>query len=50
MNLWDRRSVLAGLGAMGTGLWVARSADALGLADDRIKVIRHYSISGSASP
>jgi hypothetical protein len=39
MNLWDRRSVLTGLGAVGTSLWVLPSADALGLPDDRIKVI-----------
>ncbi|MBN1238232.1 MAG: hypothetical protein JXB36_07005 [Gammaproteobacteria bacterium] len=39
MNRWDRRSVLKGLGAVGTGLWAPLSADALGLSDDRIKVI-----------
>ena len=48
MERWDRRSVLKGLGAAGTSLWVAPSADALGLSDDRIKVIRYFSHSGDA--
>jgi galactonate dehydratase len=49
MNLWDRRSVLTGLGAAGTSLWVSPSADALGLADDRIRVIRYYGNSGDSA-
>jgi len=48
MNLWDRRSVLTGLGAVGTSLWLPPSADALGLADDRIKRIRYFSNAGDA--
>ncbi len=48
MNVWDRRSVLAGFGAVGAGLWLPRSADALGLSDDRIKVVRYFSNSGDA--
>jgi L-alanine-DL-glutamate epimerase-like enolase superfamily enzyme len=48
MNLWDRRSVLAGLGAVGTSLGVLPSAGALGLSDDRIKVIRYFNNSGDA--
>jgi galactonate dehydratase len=49
MTLWDRRSVLTGLGAVGASLWVPRSADALGLTDDKIKVIRYFSNSGDST-
>jgi L-alanine-DL-glutamate epimerase-like enolase superfamily enzyme len=45
---WSRRSVVTGLGAIGTGLWVAPSADALGLEDDKIKVVRYFSNSGDS--
>lgn len=48
MSLWDRRSVVTGLGALGTSLWIPRSADALGLSDDKIKVIRYFSHAGDA--
>ncbi len=48
-NLWDRRSVLTGLGAVGTSLFVPPSADALGLTDDKIKVIRYFSNSGDST-
>jgi L-alanine-DL-glutamate epimerase-like enolase superfamily enzyme len=48
MNIWDRRSVLTGLGAVGASLWMPPSADALGLADDKIKLIRYFSHSGDA--
>ena len=48
MILWDRRSVLTGLGALGASSWVAPSADALGLSDDKIKVIRYFGNSGDA--
>ena len=41
-HLWDRRSVLTGLGAAVASTWVPPSADALGLADDKIKVIRYF--------
>lgn len=49
MKLWDRRSVLTGLGATGASLWLPPSADALGLADDKIKVIRYFGNSGDAA-
>jgi galactonate dehydratase len=49
MTLWDRRSVLSGLGAVGASLWVPRSADALGLADDKIKVVRYFSNAGDST-
>ena len=48
MALWDRRSVLKGLGTLGAGLWLAPSADALGLLDDKIKIIRYFSNAGDA--
>lgn len=48
MNLWDRRSFMGGIGAVGTSLWMPPSADALGLADDRIKVIRYFSNAGDS--
>jgi L-alanine-DL-glutamate epimerase-like enolase superfamily enzyme len=48
MNSLNRRAVLTGIGAIGTNLWMSPSADALGLADDTIKVIRYYSNSGDA--
>jgi L-alanine-DL-glutamate epimerase-like enolase superfamily enzyme len=48
MHTLDRRTVLTGLGALSAALWVPRSADALGLADDRIKVVRYFSNAGDA--
>ena len=48
MARWDRRSVLKGLGTLGAGLWLAPPADALGLLDDKIKVIRYFSNAGDA--
>ena len=47
-RLWDRRSVLTGLGAVAASTWVPASADALGLADDKIKVIRYFSNPGDS--
>ena len=47
-RLWDRRSVSTGLGAVAASTWVPASADALGLADDKIKVIRYFSNSGDS--
>ena len=49
MSLCDRRSVLTGLGAVGANLWLAPCADALGLADDKIKVIRYFSNAGDTA-
>jgi galactonate dehydratase len=49
MTLWDRRSVLTSLGAVGASLWMPRSADALGLADDKIKIIRYFSNAGDST-
>jgi galactonate dehydratase len=46
MNSLNRRAVLTGIGAIGTNLWMSPSADALGLTDDAIKVIRYYSNAG----
>jgi L-alanine-DL-glutamate epimerase-like enolase superfamily enzyme len=48
MSLWNRRSVLTGLDAVGANLWLPPSADALGLGDDKIKVIRYFSDSGDS--
>jgi len=48
MDELDRRTVLTGLGALTASLWAPRSADALGLADDRIKIVRYFSNSGDA--
>ena len=45
---YDRRSVLAGLGSVGASLWLPPSADALGLADDKIKIVRYFSNAGDA--
>ncbi|HVZ27528.1 MAG TPA: hypothetical protein VG798_02635, partial [Rhizomicrobium sp.] len=42
MTLWDRRHVLAGLGGASAALWLPPSAEALGLPEDKIKVIRYY--------
>jgi len=48
MKNWDRRSVLTALGSVGASLWLPPSADALGLADDKIKRVRYFSNSGDA--
>ena len=49
MKLWNRRRTLAQLGAVASAtLWRAPSADALGLAADKIKVIHYYINSGDA--
>jgi galactonate dehydratase len=48
-NLWDRRTVLTGLGALGASLWMAPSAEALALPDDKIKRIRYFRNSGDAT-
>ena len=48
MKNWDRRRVLTGLGSVGASLWLPPSADALGLADDKIKRVRYFSNSGDA--
>jgi L-alanine-DL-glutamate epimerase-like enolase superfamily enzyme len=48
-NLCDRRGFLAGLGVLGASLWVAPSADALALADDKIKRIRYFRNSGDST-
>jgi len=48
MKHWDRRSVLTALGSAGASLWLPPSADALGLADDKIKRVRYFSNSGDS--
>ncbi|HEY1876114.1 MAG TPA: hypothetical protein VGG66_01550, partial [Rhizomicrobium sp.] len=49
MTLWNRRHTLAHLGgAASAALWLGPSADALGLAADKIKVIRYYTNPGDA--
>ena len=47
--LLDRRSFLTGLGALGASLWVAPSAGALGLPEDKIKVVRYFSNTGDTN-
>ena len=44
----DRRSFLKGVGALGAGLWIAPSADAFALPEDKIKAVRYYSNPGDA--
>jgi L-alanine-DL-glutamate epimerase-like enolase superfamily enzyme len=48
MNTCDRRSVLTGLGAVGASLWLPPSADALGLGEDKIKIVRYFSNAGDS--
>src|SRR6201996_4919738 len=48
MSLWTRRRTLAHLGGAAGAALIAPSADALGLAADKIKVIRYYSNPGDA--
>jgi len=48
MNRWQRRDVLKGLGAVGAALWAAPSAEALGLGEDKIKVVRYFSNAGDS--
>jgi hypothetical protein len=37
-DLWDQRRVLGGLGAAGASLWMAPSADALGLPRRHVEI------------
>ena len=48
MKKLDRRSVLTGLGAAGASVWLPPYADALGLADDKIKIVRYFSNAGDS--
>jgi hypothetical protein len=50
MNTVNRRKVLQGLGlgAISVPLWKPPSADALGLGDDKIKIIRYFSHGGDS--
>ena len=48
MKSLNRRSVLTGLGSVGASLWLPPSADALGLADDKIKTVRYFSNAGDS--
>jgi len=49
MTLQNRRRALAYLGgAASAALWPVPSSDALGLASDKIKVIRYYTTPGDA--
>ena len=45
---WDRRSFLKGMSALGAGMWIAPSADAFALPEDKIKVVRYFSNPGDA--
>ena len=45
----DRRGFLTGLGALGASLWTAPSAEAFGLPEDKIKVVRYFSNSGDSA-
>lgn len=47
-HLWDRRSFIGGLGALGAGLWAAPSAEAFALPEDKIKVVRYFTTPGDA--
>src|SRR4029078_3305935 len=47
-RFWDRRSVLTALGAAAASTWAPFSGDALGLAEDKIKVIRYFRNSGDS--
>jgi len=44
----DRRSFLKRVGALGAGLWIAPSADAFALTEDKIKIVRYFSNPGDA--
>jgi len=48
MNEWNRRNVLTGLGAFGASFWIPPSAEALGLPEDRIKIVRYFSNAGDS--
>lgn len=48
MKTCNRRHVLQGLGAASAALWLPPSADALGLPDDKIKIIRYFSNAGDS--
>jgi len=44
----DRRSFLKSVGALGAGMWIAPSADAFALPEDKIKSVRYFSNPGDA--
>ncbi len=44
----DRRSFLKGASALGAALWIAPSADAFALPEDKIKAVRYFSNPGDA--
>jgi hypothetical protein len=46
-ELWDRRSVLTGLGAAGLGVCISPALEAA-LPEDRVKAVHYYSNSGDA--
>jgi L-alanine-DL-glutamate epimerase-like enolase superfamily enzyme len=49
MKAWNRRQVLQGTGFAGAAaLWMPPSAEALGLPEDKVKVIRYFSNSGDS--
>jgi galactonate dehydratase len=48
-SLWDRRGILIGLGAAGASVWMVPAAEALGLAEDKIKVIRYFRNPGDSN-
>jgi len=48
-DAWNRRSVLTALGAAGASLWLPSSADALALAEDKIKRVRYFRNSGDST-
>lgn len=50
MSMWNRRTILKGMGAAATAsLWMPTRADALGLPQDKIKTIHYYRNSGDAN-
>jgi len=47
-GLWNRRSILTGLGTLGASVWVSPLAEALALSEDRIRVVRYFRNAGDA--
>ena len=48
-SLWNRRAALGALGAAAASLWLAPSAEALGLPEDKIKRVRYFRTPGDTT-